>query len=113
MISHALCLAKYSFSPDGRTLSITPMLSRLLQNAGYVDIQRTPYVTNFSNGMEAHADMYQDFSDTYRLVQPFLIKMGVITQEEVDQVYQQMLAEMRSDSFCAVGFYLTVWGKKP
>jgi len=57
--------------------------------------------------------MYQDFAHTYRLVQPFLIKMGVTTQEEVDQVYQQMLAEMRSDSFCAVGFNLTAWGKKP
>lgn len=112
-ISLAFYLAKYSFSPDGRLLSMTPMLSRLLQNAGCTDIHKAIYVTNFSAGMEAHDELAQDFSDTYRLVQPFLIEMGVTTQEEVDQVYQQMLAEMRSDSFCAVGFYLTVWGKKP
>lgn len=112
MISHALWLAKYGFSPDGRILCITPILSRLLGIASCQDIQSVTSVINFSAGMEAHDELAQDFAKTYQHVQPFLIKMGTTNQEEVDQVYQQMLAEMQSSSFCAVGFYLTVWGRK-
>ena len=49
----------------------------------------------------------------FKLVQPFMIKMGVITQEEADQRYQEMLLEMMSDEFCALWYYLTSWGQKP
>jgi hypothetical protein len=63
--------------------------------------------------MPAHADLCQHLSETYRLVQPFLMRTGVTTQEEVEQTYQQMLSEMQSDDFCAGAFSLTVWGTKP
>lgn len=113
MLSQALFMTGRSFSPEGRLLSITPALQRLLQDAGCKDSRQAVYVTNFSAGMEAHVDLASDFSRTYRLVQPFLLNAGVTTQEEVEQLYQQMQVEMQSDDFCAVGFYLTVWGKKP
>jgi ubiquinone/menaquinone biosynthesis C-methylase UbiE len=113
MLSQALYVTGRSFSPEGRLLSITPALQRLLQDAGFQNTQQVVYVTNFSAGMEAHTDLTQNFSTTYRLVQDFLRNAGVTTQEEVEQLYQQMEGEMRSEDFCAVGFYLTVWGKKP
>lgn len=113
MISQALYMTKRSLSPEGRLLSITPALKRLLQDAGCQDTRQAVYISNFSAGMEAHADLCQDLLRTYRLVQPFLINAGVTTQEEVDQLYQQMQAEMQLDDFLALAFYLTVWGKKP
>jgi hypothetical protein len=36
----------------------------------------------------------------------------VATQQDVEQLYQQMLNEMQSTDFLAVAFYLTVWGTK-
>ncbi len=113
MISQALFMAGRSFSPEGRLLSSTPALQRLLRDVGCQDTRQVVHVTNFSAGMEAHADLSQDFSRTYRLVQPFLIRAGVTTQEEFEQLYQQMQVEMHSDTFGAVGFYLTAWGTKP
>jgi ubiquinone/menaquinone biosynthesis C-methylase UbiE len=113
MISQALYMTKRSFSPNGRLLSVTPALKRLLQDVGCQDTRQVVYVTNFSAGMEAHADLSQDFLKTYRLVQPLLVKSAVTTQEDIEQVYQQMQAEIQSDGFCAVGFYLTVCGNKP
>jgi hypothetical protein len=35
------------------------------------------------------------------------------TAEEFDELYQQALMELMLDTFCGVGFMLTVWGKKP
>jgi len=39
--------------------------------------------------------------------------MGVTTQQEVEQLYQQLLVELQAEDFGGVGFYLTVEGKKP
>ena len=39
-------------------------------------------------------------------------KMGVETPEAIEQSYQRMLLEMRLDDFCALWYYLTVWGQK-
>jgi hypothetical protein len=39
--------------------------------------------------------------------------MGVETPEAIEQSYQRMLLEMRLDDFCALRYYLTVWGQKP
>ena len=113
MIARALFLTQQSFSPDGVSLSITPMLSQLLRQAGYVDIQQATYAVNFSTGLDDHVEVAEDLAHTYRLVQPFLVTTGVTTQEEVSQAYQQLLAEMQAEDFSAVGFYLVVWGKKP
>jgi ubiquinone/menaquinone biosynthesis C-methylase UbiE len=113
MIARALFLTRQTFSPDGVSLSITPMLSQLLQQAGYVDIQQATYAVNFSTGMDAHAEVTEDLAHTYQLVQPFLVTTGAATQEEASQLYQQVLADMQAEDFSAVGFYLVVWGKKP
>lgn len=112
MLSDALYQSERSFSPYGRLLTVTPALKHLLQDAGCQNVQQRVAVTNFSADKPAHAQLSQDMATTYRLVQPFLIEAGVTTQEEVEQVYQQMLSELRSQDFLAVAFWLTVWGNK-
>ncbi len=112
MLSDALYQTKRSFSPYGRLLTITPALKHLLQDAGCQNVQQRVAVTNFSADKPAHAQLSRDMATTYRLVQPFLIEAGVTTQEEVEQVYQQMLSEVQAEDFLAVAFWLTVWGNK-
>jgi hypothetical protein len=48
-----------------------------------------------------------------KLAQPFMIKMGITTQEEVDQLYEQCLEEVRREDFRAIWYYLRAWGRKP
>jgi hypothetical protein len=38
--------------------------------------------------------------------------MGVATQEEADQAYQQVLIEMQRDDFKGMWYLLTAWGIK-
>jgi ubiquinone/menaquinone biosynthesis C-methylase UbiE len=113
LISDALCETKRSFSSNGQLLSVTPALRRLLQDAGSQEVHQEAWFINFSAGMPAHADFCQKLSETYRLVQPFLIRTGVTTREAVEQTYQQMVSEMQTDDFCAGAFSLTVWGTRP
>jgi len=109
----AFKLAGQSFSPDGRSLGITPMLGRFLRDAGCINIQKKAHAFDFSLGTEAYETMYNNSQAFFKLFQPFLVKMKVATQEELDMLYQQALGEMMLDDFCGVWFYLSVWGEKP
>jgi len=112
-ISKAYAATKRSFSPTGRMLSMTPMLLRLLQDAGCQDVKQVAWNINFSAGMPAYAEMTEDLARTYRLVQAFLVRVGVASLEEVERTYEQMLDDMRSEGFSASALSLTVWGIKP
>ena len=113
MFTNALKLVGQSFSPDGRHIGITPMLGRLLRDAGCRNIRKTAYVIDYSAGEEAHIAVCHDMMVVFKLVQPFLMKMGQTTEEEFDELYQRVLAEMMSNDFCAIWYYLSAWGEKP
>src|SRR5579863_2078543 len=112
-LSHqAFKLAGRSFSPNGLHGGITPMLGRFLRDAGYQRIQKKAHVIDFSAGEEAHRGFYQDYAMLFKLGQPFLVNLGIATQEEADRLYQQALDEMQSEDFCALWFMLSAWGEK-
>ena len=100
-------------APDGRNFGITPLLRRFLLEAGCQVINSRSHVIDFSNGTPAYEPMYENCEIAFKLVQPFIIKLAGISQEEVDQKYQKMLAEMTTQDFCGLWYYLTVWGQKP
>lgn len=112
-IAKALYLTGRSFSPDGQTLGILPMLGRFLRDAGYVSHGKVAMPVDASAHMDAHWQFYQNFKVLNRLLKPFLLQMQVTTSEEFEQLYEQALEDIESNSFCALNFILTVWGEKP
>ena len=113
LLNQAAWRLGYGFSPDGRTLGLTPMLPRLLRTAGYQHIQLQTHVMEQSAETEYWADCYRNYEVAYSLLQPFLVKAGVIAQEDLSRLYQQMLIEMHYDDFCALWHFTSVWGEKP
>ena len=108
----ALKAGGQSFSPDGRRHGITTMLGGFLRNAGFNNIRQVPYVIDFSAGTEYHSGLCKNWRVVYKLSQPFFIKLGVTTQEEIDQLYQQMEIEMMQDDFRGIMYLLTALGEK-
>ena len=104
--------AGHSFSPHGRTFGTTPVLRLLLQRADYQNIQQRGHVIDFSAGTELHQSSVQNHLIFDKLIQPFLVQMQVATQEELEQLYEQMEGEFQSEDFCAIDYFLTVWGRK-
>lgn len=109
----AIQLAGLCMSPDGHNFGVTPLLRRFLLDAGCQDIGQKSHFIDFSVNTPAYSSMYSNCEVAFRQVQPFMVKMKVATPEEIEQSYQQMLLEMRSDNFCALWYYLTAWGQKP
>jgi ubiquinone/menaquinone biosynthesis C-methylase UbiE len=106
-------VAGRSFSQEEQHTGILPRLGHLLREAGYQQIQLKAHVIDSSKGTEAHSGWYQNSVTGLKLIQPFLVKAGMGTQEELEALYQQVLKEMQSEDFCAVVFYLSVYGEKP
>ncbi len=106
-------LAGRTFNPEGRNAAVTPMLGRFLRKAGCKNIKKRAHVIDYSSGEEAHDGVYRDLMVALQLLQPFLTKIGFISQEELEQLYQQVLTELVSNDFCALWYLLTVWGQKP
>lgn len=103
----------YGFSPDGRTIGTTEVLPRLLRTAGYQHVQCKAHVLEQSADTPAWADSYRNYEVAYSLLQPFLVKAGVIMQEDLSRLYQQLLIEMHYDDFCAMWHFMSAWGTKP
>lgn len=113
LLARALKVAGQSFSPDGRVAGITPMLKKFLRDVGCQQLQHAAYAIDFSTGSEAFANAFQDYRAAFKLVQPFLVRMGVATEEEVEAFYEQALVEIQASDFCGIWFYLSTWGEKP
>jgi ubiquinone/menaquinone biosynthesis C-methylase UbiE len=112
MIIQALKLQGESFSQSGRFSGILPMLGRFLLDAGCVNVNYRSHVIDYSYGAQAYEGFRHDAASVFKLFQPFIVKMGVATQEKVNQLYEQMQLEMRKDDFRGLMLPLTAWGEK-
>jgi len=102
-----------AFSPSGRTCGQTVMLNRFLRDAGCQNIQHKVLAINWSADTADHAPMVEDHLAILKLTQPFLLKLGIATQGEIDRLYREAEIQMHLDDFCALWYLYTIWGEKP
>jgi SAM-dependent methyltransferase len=113
LVTRALWLADQTFSPDGLQLGMLARLGPLLREAGFLDVQHAAYGLDCSAGTSLYQDMAEDNTIAFKLVQPFLLKMGVSSQEELDRLYQQAMTQQQDAGYCALLLLATVWGRAP
>ena len=111
--ARAFWVSGRSFSEDGRRIDLVVMLAQLLREAGFYRVQHQAYAMECSYGTDAYDPWIHNALIGYPLFLPFLLKEGVTTQQEFEQLYQQMTDEMQSPAFRGVHFFLSAWGSKP
>jgi ubiquinone/menaquinone biosynthesis C-methylase UbiE len=112
MIIRALKLQGESFTESGRFTGVLPMLGRFLLDAGCASVNYKSHVIDYSFGTEAHEGFCHDAAAVFKLFQPFIVRMGVATLEEVNQLYERMQFEMLKEDFRGLMLPLTAWGEK-
>jgi len=112
LIVQAARQAGQCFTPEGDQYGITAVHARLFQEAGFQQIEQQAHVINYSAGMPAHQAIYDNFRTLMKLIQPFLVRQGVTTQEEIEVLYTRALEEMEAETFCAVAYFQRIWGRK-
>jgi SAM-dependent methyltransferase len=105
--------AGYGFPVGNRTAGLVHMLPRLLRKAGFQQVKLHAHALEFSAETEAWGDLYRNNQVAFHMAGPLFVHTGLLTQEEFDALYQQMLIELHSEDFCGVWHLLTVSGIKP
>jgi hypothetical protein len=70
-------------------------------------------LVDMSVGTPDSADWFQDGSIAIDMAKSLLLKTGLISEEDFDRSYQEMMAEMFSDDVYSMLLLLTVWGRVP
>ncbi|HLX59222.1 MAG TPA: class I SAM-dependent methyltransferase [Ktedonobacteraceae bacterium] len=102
-----------SFSPDGRSVGIIPVLPRLLRTAGFKDIGKMAHAIVNAPDEPGSSMWIDDFKVTTQTVLPTLIKLGITTQEKFDELYEQAMRDVLSPEFSALLYFVTMWATKP
>ncbi|QBD76080.1 class I SAM-dependent methyltransferase [Ktedonosporobacter rubrisoli] len=92
---------------------LTSMLGALLAGAGIKNIREIPYMLNYSAGEPANFALTHNWEVVLALLMPFLKNSKAASQEELEQLYQQALVEMRRDAFRGIWCFMSTYGEKP
>jgi hypothetical protein len=111
--AQALFRGGYSFSPDGSTVGITPVLGRFLRMAGCESGEQRSYAIDFSSGMPFHYSVCQNGQVATTLLKSRYISLGVTTDEAFQQMVQRASIEVLSDDFCGLWPLFVTWAHKP
>ena len=111
-----------------RHLGITPMLGRWLRNAGCgakrerpvysiwgIDervIHEAVYAIEVSAGQPAHEEFVAQTKRFARQVKPFLLRTGVIEDQDHASLCEQLGTELASQEFCGLAFLLRAWAPR-
>ncbi len=68
---------------------------------------------DFSAGAPAHHTIVEDLKVGYKLLQPYIVRQGAAAQQDLDELYEQLLDELEAPGFRALWYFLRTWGKKP
>jgi SAM-dependent methyltransferase len=115
LLARAFYRTGRSFHPDedGNHLGLFAMLPQFLEQAGCHGIREQAHIINYSAGMEGYTGISRNWEVAMKLIQPFLIKLGLITPSEMDKLYQQMLDEFARESFRGIWFFMSAYGQTP
>lgn len=110
LIMQAFCQDGYGFSPDGLTFGLDHILPTLMRQQDYQPVQLKVYAIDFN---AFSAETYHNVEIIGYQVKPRVIKHDLIAPADYDQLLQQTLIDLLSESFCGLGYLLTVLGHKP
>ncbi|WP_242527494.1 class I SAM-dependent methyltransferase [Ktedonosporobacter rubrisoli] len=113
LMTNAMRQAGYCFSPLGISFGLLAAQPRLLKQAGFERLEQQAYVLNCSAGTPAHESACDNWRTMLKLVDPFLLRQGVATQEELDLLYEQAMQEIYEPDFDCVSLIQRLWGYKP
>jgi ubiquinone/menaquinone biosynthesis C-methylase UbiE len=109
---NALYRRGYGFSTSGESYGLPPKMRTFLRDLGMRQIQQKAHVLDVSAGASQNQSFYDNMNMMIKLFEPFVVNAGLMTEEEVDQLHQEVLNEIRHPDFFVLNFILTIWGIK-
>ena len=112
LYNQALSQNQQSFHPlRGNSSScITPQLRKFLAEYGCQQIQERANLISYAPETPNAQLKYDNLKVLFKLGQSFLCNMGVAGQDELEELYEQILIDIVTGSFRGIWYFLTCWG---
>lgn len=98
---------------DGSHIALTPMLRRFLEQVGCHVIRQNAHMIDYSATAPDHAAISKNLQVAMKLMQPFLLKLGMATSAELESNYLQIVEELERDDFCGIMYFTSCYGQTP
>lgn len=105
--------AGHAFAHTPAYIGVTVVLKNLMRDAGLINPRHRPIAVDLSTGEPGHQAFLDNFVQALTLAAPFLLHLGVITQQELTELAAQMEQLIGREGFCAYWFLQTIWCQKP
>lgn len=94
-------------------VGVVARLPSLMKGTGFRVLSMVSHRIDIGSETEGYKVAAKDHRTLYRDLQPFFMRMGVSTQEELDALYQQMVKEIGQADFNAYWFFTRFAAQKP
>jgi len=101
--------AGYGFSAGGNTLGMSPALLKLCKEQGLEDLHLRSFIADYSAGTDVWISYCQNAKTATLQAKPMLINSGLLTDEQFEQLYQQLITEMNDKYFAAIWSGTSIW----
>jgi len=108
---YALYQLGYGFTSE-QGLNMLPMLLSYYQQQRYQNIQVKASAIHYSADTEAWADMFHNLDIINQQMRPLLLKLGLISEQVFDTLYQEAMIAMQRHLFCGIVHITTIIGQK-
>lgn len=102
----------YAFPVLPYSINITPMLGRLLTEAGWGEISYQDYALDISYGSEIHPSMCQDYRVACKQAERLMLRLAVAEPEEFQRTFDALVSEVSARSFHGIWRFLTVRARR-
>lgn len=92
--------------------SVTAHLTVFLREAGLREIHSEHHAIDVSHQTSAHQSVLKNLKTGLLLIQPFILKMGYSSQEELETLYKQAINDIESDNFRGQVDLTRAWGQR-
>lgn len=103
----------HAFAHTSAYIGVCVVMKQLMREAGFIDPKHRPIAIDLSTGEPAHQETLSNLMMALQLARPFLLKIGVATQAQVDELYEQMGDLIGRPGFSAYWYLQTTWAHKP
>ena len=94
-------------------MGICPMLPGLMKQAGFCEVASRSFHLDSSTHSPLHLALCKNQEIALALLQPALLRAGVIEEAEYEALRTQIQLDMRNEDFVCVSFGVQVWGCAP
>ncbi len=106
-------VAGHAFSHTPAYIGVTVVLKQLMRQAGFVGPEHRPILIDLSAGEPNHKAFMENLVEALTLASPWLLRLGVTTQESINEMADQMKHLIDQEEFAAYWLLNTLWALKP